>query len=174
MKQLVLGGARSGKSRYGEQWVLAQAASTQAVPTYVATADWEGSDAEMRARIQRHRQDRANEWQCREEPLFLSQLLCDLHTKDGPILIDCLTLWLSNCLMADCWSSERDAFVNAFTDTDADVTLVSNEVGLGVVPMGKLSRRFVDESGFLHQVLAAQCDRVVFCAAGLPLVMKGE
>lgn len=172
MKQLILGGARSGKSRYAEQQVLAQAGASGLAPRYVATACQAASDEEMRARIQRHQADRSSLWQSFEEPLHLSALIGQWRSNEAPVLIDCLTLWLSNCLLADCWPRERALFIEAFKAHAGPLTLVGNEVGLGVVPMGELSRRFVDESGFLHQTLAEHCDRVVFCAAGLPLVMK--
>jgi adenosylcobinamide kinase / adenosylcobinamide-phosphate guanylyltransferase len=172
VKQLVLGGARSGKSRYAEQWVLAQASSAGQRPRLLVTADSDALDAEMQARVARHRNDRDANWRCVEEPLHLSRQLEERHTNGAPILIDCLSLWLSNCLMAGLWPREREAFLHALRQLTGDITLVSNEVGLGVVPMGEITRRFVDESGFLHQALAQLCDRVVFCAAGLPLVMK--
>ncbi|UTA47684.1 bifunctional adenosylcobinamide kinase/adenosylcobinamide-phosphate guanylyltransferase [Simiduia sp. 21SJ11W-1] len=170
MKQLILGGARSGKSRYGEQQVLAQARGLQ--PVYIATASEPESDAEMAQRIAKHRVDRGEQWQCIEEPLHLGALIERLHSNSAPVLVDCLTLWLSNCLLADTWAKERAHFLQAFAEAPGSITLISNEVGLGIVPMGEINRRFVDESGFLHQALAACCDRVVFCAAGLPMVLK--
>lgn len=172
MKQLILGGARSGKSRYAEQQVLAQARAVGATPLYVATARREDSDSEMAQRIAKHRHDRGEEWRCIEQPLQLGAFIEGLHSNTAPVLIDCLTLWLSNCLLAGNWAEEREGFLAAVARSTAAITLVSNEVGLGIVPMGEINRRFVDESGFLHQALAACCDRVVFCAAGLPMVMK--
>ncbi|MDN3638252.1 bifunctional adenosylcobinamide kinase/adenosylcobinamide-phosphate guanylyltransferase [Simiduia curdlanivorans] len=172
MKQLILGGARSGKSRLAEAWVRHKCGAAPA--HYIATAQRSACDEEMLTRIELHRQQRARHWLVSEEPLCLGQHLSELPDKVAPVLIDCLTLWLSNCLAAGCWTEQKALFLDAVQRFSGDLVLVSNEVGLGIVPMGNLSRQFVDESGFLHQALADLCDRVIFTAAGLPLVMKGE
>lgn len=172
LKQLILGGARSGKSRLAEAWVRHKCGASPA--HYVATAQRSDCDQEMLARIERHSLQREQHWLVSEEPLTLGRHLDELPDNVPSVLIDCLTLWLSNCLAAGCWEEEKAQFLEAVDRFNGDLVLVSNEVGLGIVPMGHLSRQFVDESGFLHQALAGLCDRVIFTAAGLPLVMKGE
>jgi len=171
MRTLILGGARSGKSALAER--LAAASGHEVV--YVATA--QAHDEEMVARIAHHRAQRPSHWLSVEEPLALAATL-QVHTRPGRcVLVDCLTLWVSNLLGspdADSFERERDALLKLIPSLKGQVLLVSNEVGLGVVPMGELTRRFVDEAGRLHQALAAQCERVVFVAAGLPLPLKGS
>lgn len=171
MRSLILGGARSGKSALAER--LASASGREVV--YIATATAE--DAEMQARIAHHRARRPAHWRCIESPRELADELRRHASAQRCLLVDCLTLWLSNALCdADGgrWEAERDALLQAVPELPGELILVSNEVGLGVVPMGQLTRHFVDEAGRLHQALAARCDRVVFTAAGLPLVLKGE
>jgi adenosylcobinamide kinase/adenosylcobinamide-phosphate guanylyltransferase len=170
MRSLILGGARSGKSALAER--LAIDSGREVV--YIATA--QAGDAEMAARIAHHRARRPQQWLCVEEPLHLADVLREHARDDRCILVDCLTLWLSNLLGdADmrCFEREHDRLLNVLPDLPGDVLLVSNEVGLGIVPMGALTRRFVDEAGRLHQAIAALSERVVFVAAGLPLVLKG-
>lgn len=167
-KHLILGGARSGKSGHAERQALAAPDARRWI--YVATAS--ADDAEMATRIRHHRATRAACWQTVEQPTALAATLQahdDAHTC---VLVDCLTLWLSNCLARDCWPRERDALLDAVNATQARLFLVSNEVGSGVVPLGQMSRRFVDESGRLHQRLAALCERVTLVTAGLPLTLK--
>lgn len=169
MRSLILGGARSGKSALAERW----AADSGRAVTYIATA--ERRDVEMDARIARHRARRPAAWACIETPVELAATLRAVD-GDGCVLVDCLTLWLSNLLGLDDDAhllAQRDAFVDAVAGFRGELLLVSNEVGLGIVPMGALSRRFVDEAGWLHQALATHCERVVFTAAGLPLMLKG-
>jgi adenosylcobinamide kinase/adenosylcobinamide-phosphate guanylyltransferase len=169
MKTLILGGARSGKSALAEK--LARDGGREVV--YVATA--EAGDDEMRTRISHHRARRPPEWSCVEEPLALAAAL-EIHARaDRTILVDCLTLWLSNVLHAGDarFESERAALLDALPKLPGEILLVSNEVGLGVVPMGELSRRFVDEAGRLNQSIAAVAERVLFVAAGLPVALKG-
>lgn len=171
MVELILGGARSGKSRLAEQ--LATASGLEVV--YIATC--QPRDAEMRERIERHRDQRPPHWALIEEPLALARVLREQAREDRCLLVDCLTLWLSNLLLTDdpqAWARERSALLETLPALPGRVLLVSNETGLGVVPMGELTRRFVDEAGWLHQALAADCERVVFCVAGLPQVLKGE
>lgn len=170
MRTLILGGARSGKSALAER--LASDSGRDVV--YIATA--QAGDAEMAARITHHRSRRPQQWLCVEEPVHLADMLRDHARDDRCILVDCLTLWLSN-LLGDAdmqrFERERDRLLNVLPGLSGDVLLVSNEVGLGIVPMGELTRRFVDEAGRLHQAVAALSERVVFVAAGLPLALKG-
>ena len=160
---LVLGGARSGKSRYAEA-LLRDAVS----PVYLATG-WAG-DAEMDARIAAHRASRDARWRTRETPVALGAVLDD---EDGPVLVDCLTLWLTNLILGD---HDVDAAVVALEAAlrrrAAPTVLVANEVGLGIVPGDALSRRFRDEAGRLNQRIAALAGSVVFVAAGLPLRLR--
>lgn len=170
MHTLILGGARSGKSVLAER--LAQESGHEVV--YIATA--QAHDSEMAARIAHHRRSRPACWRTVEAPLQLADALRAHARADRCLLVDCLTLWLSNLLgSADprCLVTERDALLATLAELPGTLLLVSNEVGLGIVPMGELSRRFVDEAGRLHQSLAARCQRVLFVAAGLPLALKG-
>ena len=170
MIELILGGARSGKSRLAEQ--LAQDAGLAV--TYIATS--QPLDDEMRLRIAHHRARRPADWQLIEEPLALARVLGEQAAADRCLLVDCLTLWLTNLLLhedAQCLERERQALLDVLDDLPGRIILVSNETGLGVVPMGELSRRYVDEAGWLHQALASRSDRVQFCVAGLPMLLKG-
>ncbi|MGE0081932.1 MAG: bifunctional adenosylcobinamide kinase/adenosylcobinamide-phosphate guanylyltransferase [Thiohalomonadaceae bacterium] len=171
MKQLILGGMRSGKSRLAER--LATATGMPVV--YVATAT--AGDEEMRARIEHHRAQRPGEWQVVEEPIGLAAAL-RAHAATGHcLLVDCLTLWLTNLLCGDdagALAREREALLATLPALSGNIILVSNETNLGIVPADPLSRRFCDEAGRLHQALAALCDRVIFTVAGLPQVLKGE
>jgi len=168
MKELILGGARSGKSRYAER----QALGSGKMPVYVATG-W-ADDDEMADRIARHRAERGDSWLLVEEPLHLAQALLAVDGAGRVLVVDCLTLWLSNCLHMGDWQTARDRLIQVLPELAADVHLVSNEVGSGVVPLGPLPRRFVDESGWLHQALAGLCDRVTLVVAGLPLTLKAS
>lgn len=167
--ELILGGARSGKSKLAEQ-----RAKDSALPVlYVATA--QALDAEMQLRIQHHQQTRPATWQLVEEPIDLADVLLQHDQPQRLILVDCLTLWLSNVLTQNeaLFRQQIDSFLEVAAKLEAQLILVSNETGLGVVPMGELSRKFVDESGRLHQKLAQLADRVTFCVAGLPMTLKG-
>lgn len=180
-RTLVLGGARSGKSAYAER--LATDSGKEVV--YIATAT--PGDEEMTARIAHHRASRPHEWITVEEPLALGNQLLRWSSPDRLILVDCLTLWLSNLLFSggqeypevgaitlpSLFHEQHDMLASALTKCAADIVLVSNEVGLGIMPMGAVSRCFMDEQGRLNQSVAAICDRAVFVAAGLPLVLKG-
>jgi len=171
MHELILGGARSGKSRLAERLATESALAV----TYIATS--QALDGEMSARIRHHQDRRPAHWRLVEEPLALARVLREQARADKCLLVDCLTLWLTNLLMLDNparLSAERDALLDCLTGLPGRILLVSNETGLGVVPMGELSRRFVDEAGWLHQALAERCQRVVFCVAGLPMVLKGD
>lgn len=171
MHELILGGARSGKSRLAERL----AAQSGLAVTYIATS--QPLDGEMNTRIQHHRTRRPVHWGLVEEPLALARVLREQAAADKCLLIDCLTLWLTNLLMLDDPArlrAERDALLDCLNDLPGRILLVSNETGLGVVPLGELTRRYVDEAGWLHQALAERCERVVFTVAGLPMVLKGE
>ena len=165
---LVLGGARSGKSALAEELVLAEGAEK----LYLATA--EVRDAEMAERVARHRARRGAGWSTLEEPLDLTAALKREAAPGRVILVDCLTLWLSNLLLAerDLEAAEAELCA-ALKDLSGPLVLVSNEVGLGIVPENALARRFRDAAGRLNQSVAAVADLVVFTAAGLPLVLKG-
>ena len=165
---LVLGGARSGKSRYAQQRVEACAGRL----AYIATA--QALDAEMADRIARHRADRNARWHTIEAPLALAAAIARAGESHAAILVDCLTLWLSNLLLADRDpQGEGATLAEAIGACPVPVALVANEVGLGIVPDNALARRFRDEAGRLNQRLAAMADEVVFVAAGLPMVLKG-
>jgi adenosylcobinamide kinase/adenosylcobinamide-phosphate guanylyltransferase len=159
---LVLGGARSGKSAYAEALLGGG--------TYLATAT--AGDAEMAARIAAHRARRGQAWRTLEEPL---ELAATLAACEGPVLVDCLTLWLTNIMQAGGdVDAQTQALVAALQELAGPVVLVSNEVGQGIVPDNALAREFRDRAGRLNQDVAAVAGRVVLVAAGLPLVLKGE
>ena len=165
---LVLGGARSGKSRYAEGLIAAHPRPW----IYVATA--QRCDAEMTERIAKHRARRASAWQTLEAPEDLASAL-DAPPASAPLLVDCLTLWLSNRMLADAdMDCEIDAVVAALAHRAGPLVLVSNEVGSGIVPDNALARRFRDLQGELNQRLAARADCVVLLVAGSPLVVKGS
>ena len=170
MRELILGGARSGKSALAQQ----RAEASGRAVTYVATAT--PGDAEMADRIARHRADRPDHWALVEEPLALGRVLREHSAPDGSLLVDCLTLWLANLLAAGeaDFDRERAEFLAALDEAAGMVILVSNEVGQGVVPADPLSRRFVDEAGRLHQAAAARCERATLVTAGLPMTLKGS
>lgn len=170
MLKLILGGARSGKSRLAEQYAVDSALAV----TYIATS--EPLDGEMNARVQLHRARRPAEWALIEEPLALARVLRETAAPERCLLVDCLTLWLTNLLMLDDperLAAERDALLECLPGLPGTLILVSNESGLGVVPMGELTRRYVDLAGLLHQAVAERCQRVVLTVAGLPLMLKG-
>ncbi len=174
LRQLIFGGARSGKSRLAEQITKCSGERVQ----YIATADASFNDTEMRTRVEHHRLQRPVHWDTLEEPKYLADAIAKAATTHDAVMIDCLTLWLTNCLMMDeeqpgFWADQCVAFLEQLKKIDIPVCIVSNEVGMGIVPMGELSRRFVDEAGFLNQAVAGVCERVIFTAAGLPLTLKG-
>lgn len=171
---LILGGARSGKSRYA----LKLAESRWRRPLYVATA--EAFDKEMAARIAAHRKARGKRWACAEEPLKIARLIQradKLYPARDVLLIDCLTLWLNNVLLNEGLKSfdrRRTSLLKAVRASKKSLIMVSNEVGLGIVPESESGRQFRDLAGWLNQDLAAIADIVVFVAAGLPVVLKGK
>jgi len=171
MKELILGGVRSGKSRLAEQHALASGLAV----TYVATAM--PGDAEMQARIIEHQRRRPPTWTLVEEPLALARVLREQAAPDRCLLVDCLTLWLTNLVCASddiVFATQRRALVELLPRLPGHIILVSNETGLGVVPIGALSRRFCDEAGWLHQDIARLSDRVILTVAGLPHLLKGK
>jgi adenosylcobinamide kinase / adenosylcobinamide-phosphate guanylyltransferase len=164
---LVLGGARSGKSRHAERLVEAAAGAG----TYCATA--EAGDAEMAARIAEHRARRGRFWRTVEAPLALADTIAAEAAPERPLLVDCLTLWLSNLMLAGRpLDREFGGLAASLRDAAGPIVLVANEVGLGLVPENRLGRDFRDAAGRLNQEMAVLADRVVFVAAGLPLVLK--
>jgi adenosylcobinamide kinase/adenosylcobinamide-phosphate guanylyltransferase len=164
---LVLGGARSGKSRYAETII------TALPPPWIYAATGQALDAEMTARIAAHRARRGAGWTTVEVLRDLAATL-SAHAA-APILVDCLTLWLSNLMMADAViDAEFDRLEQALAKATAPVVLVANEVGSGIVPDNALARRFRDLQGVLNQRIAAQADHVVLVVAGLPLIVKGH
>ncbi|MFI8739552.1 bifunctional adenosylcobinamide kinase/adenosylcobinamide-phosphate guanylyltransferase [Stutzerimonas zhaodongensis] len=170
MIELILGGARSGKSRLAERLAVESGLAV----TYIATS--QPLDGEMNERIAHHRARRPASWALIEEPLTLASVLREHARADRCLLVDCLTLWLTNLLMLDDLvrlTEEREALLECLADLPGRVLLVSNETGLGVVPLGELTRRYVDEAGLLHQAIAERCQRVVFTVAGLPMTLKG-
>ncbi len=170
MLQLILGGARSGKSRLAEKL----AAESGCAVTYIATS--QPLDGEMNERVRHHRERRPGHWALIEEPIELARVLRDNARADACLLVDCLTLWLTNLLMLEDpqrLNAERDALLECLADLPGEIVFVSNETGMGVVPLGELTRRYVDEAGWLHQALAERCQRVVLTVAGLPLTLKG-
>ncbi|PZM13221.1 bifunctional adenosylcobinamide kinase/adenosylcobinamide-phosphate guanylyltransferase [Rhizobium tubonense] len=165
---LVLGGARSGKSRFAEKLV----ADCGLERHYVATGRaW---DEEMRDRIAQHRADRGDLWTTHEEPLDLVDCLSSIDSEGRAILVDCLTLWVTNLMMEELdMAAEFAALAEFLAGAKARIVLVSNEVGLGIVPENRMARDFRDHAGRLHQMIAATAAEVYFVAAGLPLKMKG-
>jgi adenosylcobinamide kinase/adenosylcobinamide-phosphate guanylyltransferase len=164
---LVLGGARSGKSRHAEQLALASGRA----PVYVATA--QVLDDEMARRIAAHRARRGPAWRTVEEPLDLVGTLQRECARERIVLVDCLTLWLSNLMVAArAVEAESARLLEALPGLAGPVVLVSNEVGQGIVPDNVMARQFIDRTGFLHQGIALQADAVVFMTAGLPHRLK--
>lgn len=168
---LVIGGARSGKSRYGETQIGARPGAR----VYVATAEAR-DDPEMRTRIADHRDRRGPGWETIEEPLDLAAAIGRADAiagRDGGVLVDCLTLWLANAMEASRdVAADTAGLIAALDKAVAPVTLISNEIGLGLVPETPLGRAFRDAQGRLNQDIAAVAGHVVFVAAGLPLTLK--
>ncbi len=172
IKKLVIGGCRSGKSRYAEQWV----AENFSDKVFVATLEAK-NDAEMDQRIALHLQSRGTGWLTVEEPLDLARVLEENATGAEVFLVDCLTMWLTNMMMQD-FSDEKirsqvARLCETVVDLSVSVVLVANEVGLGIVPESPLGRRFRDLAGWTNQQMALACQQVVLVAAGLPLRLKG-
>lgn len=165
---LILGGARSGKSRHAETLALSRAAS----PVYIATA--EAWDDEMRSRIAAHRERRRGQgWHAVETPFDLAETIALQASVDRVVLVDCLTLWLTNLMMSErAIEQATNDLLTAIAAAPGEIILVSNEVGFGIVPENAMARRFRDLAGKLHQDIAAQADNVLLMVAGLPVVVK--
>lgn len=163
----ILGGARSGKSAFA----IAEASALPGRKAYVATA--QAFDDEMKVRIERHRRERPETWDTFEEPLDLSGLLMKIRDSHDVILIDCLTLWLSNLVLAGKdILQETESFVSSMTTVGGSLFAVSNEVGFGIVPENEMARKFRDLAGTLNQRVAAVADQVYLIAAGIPIKIK--
>lgn len=185
---LILGGARSGKSAYAEKLAIESGLPV----TYIATA--QVYDDEFKARVQHHKERRPSDWELVEVPHFLSDALkyagleANIHAASEAsknarakqcVIIDCLTLWLAQCICPECapaeginWQQQRENFLHLLPNLNADIILVSNEVGMGIVPLGEINRQFQDEQGRLNQAVAAIANKVTFVTAGLPLKLK--
>ncbi len=171
MKTLILGGVRSGKSRLAESLAL----KNDLPVTYIATAT--AGDDEMRARIAAHHARRPAHWSIVEEPRALAATLRAHAVPARCVIVDCLTLWITNLLVdtdGAALARELDALLAVIPELPGKIILVSNETGLGIIPLGEITRRFCDTAGRLHQELAQRCDRVAFMVAGLPMIIKGE
>ncbi|MEI6859165.1 MAG: bifunctional adenosylcobinamide kinase/adenosylcobinamide-phosphate guanylyltransferase [Shewanella sp.] len=169
--ELVIGGARSGKSSYAERVVKESGKPV----IYIATA--EVRDEEMAKRVEVHKAQRPSEWTVIEEPFNLSIELKKNSQIGNFILVDCLTLWLSNCLFGSTewsWTDYKLELLKTLEELPGQVILVTNEVGCGIIPMGEMSRRYVDEAGWLHQAIAARVAKVTLVTAGLPMHLKGK
>jgi adenosylcobinamide kinase/adenosylcobinamide-phosphate guanylyltransferase len=170
---LILGGARSGKSRYAEKLAIA----TGLPVTYIATA--QVYDAEFALRIARHQAQRPTDWQTVETPHLLAASLQTQAQTERCVIVECLTLWLAQCICPDCippegvdWTQQRELFLKTLPNLPGNIILVSNEVGMGIVPLGEINRQFQDEAGWLNQAVAALSNEVTFVVAGLPLKLK--
>ncbi len=171
-RTLILGGARSGKSAYAEHLAAICAPSGEA-RVYIATA--EAGDTEMQTRIEAHLARRGAGWRTVEAALDLPGALGAAQNDVSVVLVDCLTLWLSNLMLAGReWDAEADSLAEVLVGGGAPVILVSNEVGMGLVPDNALGRAFRDAQGSLNQKIAQHCDYVAFVAAGLPMTLKGR
>lgn len=168
-KILILGGVRSGKTRWAERL----ASESGLAVSYLATAT--AGDEEMRARIALHRARRPKHWHLIEEPIRLARVLNEHAAADRCLVVDCLTLWLTNLLQTNdpaLFERERNAFVTVLPALPGRIILVGNETNMGVVPLGEIARRYCDEAGLLHQELARCCDRVILTVAGLAQILK--
>jgi adenosylcobinamide kinase/adenosylcobinamide-phosphate guanylyltransferase len=170
---LILGGARSGKSAYAERL----ATESQLPVTYIATA--QVYDDEFKRRVQHHKDRRPADWTLAEEPHHLTNTLTKMANESQCIIVDCLTLWLAQWICPDCnppkdstWQFERENFLKTLTTLEGQLILVSNEVGMGIVPLGEINRQFQDEQGRLNQAVASIANHVIFLAAGIPLKLK--
>lgn len=170
---LILGGARSGKSAFAENL----ANESQLAVTYVATA--QVYDDEFKARVQHHKDRRPANWALIEEPHRLTQTLARLAAPNQCLIVDCLTVWLAQWICEECsppqdssWQLEREAFLTLLPTLPGTIILVSNEVGMGIVPLGAINRQFQDEQGRLNQAIATLAKHVKFIAAGLPITLK--
>ncbi|BFM49606.1 bifunctional adenosylcobinamide kinase/adenosylcobinamide-phosphate guanylyltransferase [Marinomonas sp. THO17] len=169
MKHLVIGGVRSGKSAFAQQLV----AEYHKPVCYVATS--QVLDDEMAQRVARHKDNRPSDWQLIEEPIELARVLNELSGTNKAVIVECLSLWLSNLLCLenqDTFTEQHASLMKAVEGFKGDLIMVSSEVGMGIMPMNALARRFGDEAGLLNQALVKLTDRVTFVAAGLPMPLK--
>ena len=172
MKELILGGVRSGKSRLADDRARASGRGVTVIATAIA-----GGDAELDRRIGAHRAQRPPEWHVVEEPVALARTLREHAAADRCVVVECLTLWLSHLMCTDrldTLEEERRALLEAIPDLPGFVIFVANETGLGVHTLGELPRHFCDEAGYTQQMIAKVCDRVTFTVAGLPWTLKGS
>ena len=168
---LILGGVKSGKSALAESLAIRSSLNVH----YIATAS--ADDGEMQKRIETHQQRRPSHWQTVETPIHLAATIQQHCTANQCVLVDCLTLWLTNLLMQDDevqLQREIDLLVDCFNNIDGTLIMVSNETNMGIMPLGELTRRYCDEIGILHQRIAKQCNNVVLTVAGLPHILKGQ
>ncbi|TDO97993.1 bifunctional adenosylcobinamide kinase/adenosylcobinamide-phosphate guanylyltransferase [Marinomonas balearica] len=183
MKHFVLGGVRSGKSAYAENWATLREGNVTYIATTKLWTDDDGNvlDEGLLERVELHKQRRPTSWQLIEEPLELAVTLQEVADQyrgtPHTVIVECCALWITNLL---CDEPRKDikqyknALLEVLLSVDCDVVLVSAEVGLGIMPMNKLAREFSDELGSLNQEIAQKCDKVTFVSAGLPLSLKGE
>ena len=175
MKTLILGGIKSGKSKLAE--VLATESEKNVTLIATAAAKDIAKDIEMHARIEHHKRSRPPNWLVIEESLTLADALMQPLENNDYIIIDCLTLWVTNLLLDKdkaTLAKETTALLDTLSASSGTVTMISNETSMGIIPMGELTRRFCDETGLLHQKLASQCDNVVLAIAGQPMALKGS
>jgi adenosylcobinamide kinase/adenosylcobinamide-phosphate guanylyltransferase len=183
MKTFLVGGARSGKSALAVRWALERSQRVCCIVTAVSAREAATPDAEMQARIAKHREQRPAHWGVREEPIHLGAAIREASAEGALLLIDCLTLWTANCLWPPSlplqtspdiagWRRECEDLAQALRTWRGDVILVSNEVGTGIVPENAAARLFRDEQGWINQAVAAECDAVFLVVAGLPLRLK--
>jgi len=171
MKHLVLGGVRSGKSAFAQQ----QVAQSGDPVCYIATSQIR--DEEMAARVLAHQQNRPNDWRLIEEPIALASSLASLSKSGQAVIVECITLWLTNLLCLEDegrFEHETTAFLGAVAAFQGELVIVSSEVGLGIMPMNAMARRFADEAGVLNQKLAKLTDQVTLVAAGLAMPLKSS
>lgn len=180
MRTFVTGGARSGKSSLATRWALERSQDVCCLVTAELARPGAEPDAEMAARIAAHRRERPSHWRVREEPVRLGAAIREESASGALLLVDCLTLWVANCLwpphvdspdMAG-WRREAAQLADALKECRSEVILVSNEVGAGIVPDNAAARLFRDEQGWINQKVAAECDEVFLVTAGLPLRLK--
>ncbi len=180
MRTFLIGGARSGKSSLATRWALERSQHVCCLVTAVVARPGAEADAEMAARIAAHRRERPSHWRVREEPVRLGAALREESASGALLLVDCLTLWVANCLWPaevespdlTGWARESAQLTDALKECRTEVILVSDEVGCGIVPANGASRVFRDAQGWINQQVAAECDAVFLVSAGLPLRLK--
>lgn len=174
MIYFITGGASSGKSAYAESLVTELSQDAHKTVFYLATST--NNDEAMQAKVEKHQQRRPDDWQLIEEPLLLADQLNQINKANHIVLIDCMTLYLTNWLFGETpknWLEEQQNFLTALNHFLGDVIVVSNEIGSGVIPMGQLTRDFVEAAGSLNQEIASLADKATLVVSGLPLALKG-